>query len=597
MTNEPDASGTNDEANPASLFVSDASDHWNNLLFRPGEWASQHGAMQTTRSNGHARQLLPNPFTSERLASAAWQAYRQAAAAMDRDPLPESAQRVYESDVFPSGDLSWIDPLELLYDGVNAEGIPLIPQPFPPIFRRAQKLGEDIPVYLTEATLNIIRDRQRFICSISEYAQSALENRINYTLGTGLVYRVEAESDQVPRGEVRNAQRLLDLFGEFNAIELREAEALLRLDIEGEAFLRLFPQNDGMVKVRFVEPELVRSPEGDGTPGRSFGVETDPHDVEDVKGYWIVDEPQAGYVPKLVPADEVLHIKANNYLSAKRGRPLFYQVETNLRRVTQIMNSLSAMARARCKIAMVRRLKGIAPTNAQTLAAQLTATTMTDPITGQQRNIEQFRDGTILTSTDRVDYEYLDAKINTQEFIDVMYADLKGVAARVVMPEWMLTSNTENMAAYTASLVAEAPSTKQFQRLQRNFRGFFGEYRIGPRRSLMTRFLSHCADRGYLSREWLPWLKVVAKAPTLVSRNKGEEAGVNKIYNEMGVKSIETIQQEQDLDPDVETKRLERERARKRESQQAHELPSVGVSGQGQRFGEVQTVVAGRLED
>jgi hypothetical protein len=486
--------------------------------------------------------------------------------------------RAQEASLYATGDTQWIDPLEMIYDGASAEGGPLLPSPPAPVLHRSMKRGEDIPVYLTEAHLSSIRDRMRFICSVSEYATSALENRVNYVFGTGFDYRVTPKRPDVPAVEIRKAQQLIDLFCEFNAIDTLESEAMLRHDIEGESFLRIFPwSSDGMVKVRFVEPEHVRSPMGDGQPGPSFGVITDPNDVEDVKAYSIVNNPNLNNNPEPVPAAEVVHIKAGNFRSAKRGRPVFYPVERNLRRVEQIMSGLSSLAKARAKIALIRRLKGVSPQSAQALVNRVTSTSVTDPYTGVARNIEQYRDGSIVTVSEKEELEYPDARVSSADFIAVMYADLRGMAARLVMPEWMLTSNADNMGAYTSSLVAEAPSTKMFERLQTKFRGFFAEYRLGSRRSLLIRFLWMCAERGYLSSEWLPFMAVEAEAPTLVTRDKAQEATVNKTYNEMGVKSIETIQVEQGLDPEVEAERLAKEAKRKAAQQQQQQPPQPGA--------------------
>jgi uncharacterized membrane protein YdbT with pleckstrin-like domain len=50
---------------------------------------------------------------------------------------------------------------------------------------------------------------------------------------------------------------------------------------------------------------------------------------------------------------------------------------------------------------------------------------------------------------------------------------------------------------------------------------------------------------------------VQVEAPTLVIRDKKEEADTNKVYFDMKAKSRKTIQQEQSLDPDQEDANFE----------------------------------------
>ena len=544
--------------------------------------------MDTNTANGNGKhktttRTVPQwqPFTANTLASAGWAAYCEASRAMDgiRGEL-----RAQEQFGYPD---MWLDPLELLFEGFGSGDLPWIPQPVPPLMRRNMKKGEDIPVQLNQPNLDIIRDRIRILVANSEYARSAIENRVNYAIGEGLTYTVEPDHrDDVPPLQVKNAQRLVDLFCEYNSIDDCEAEGMIRYDIEGEWIGRLFPQyfrsDDAMCKFRFVEPELLRSPDGDNNSANSYGILTDYYDVQDVKGYWIVDRPEAqGNVPTSVTdAKFIVHMKQGNYASSKRGRSPFYPVQANIKRVEQMSQSLSSLVRARCKIALLRKLKGISPPSAQALAQSVTATTFQDPITGQERNIEQFQDGQILTvDPNRVEYEYPDIDFNVDVVVNAMYFELRGVAASFQIPLWMLTAYTEDMAAYTASLVAESPSAKMFKRLQKKLKTHWGDGRIGTRRSVLWRFLYHCAEAGYLDMNWVPFLKIVVGAPTVETRDKDKEATQNKTYNEMKVKSRKTIQEEQGLDPEVETERLEEEAAA--DAEQAKKFgPPPGTPGQ-----------------
>ena len=77
------------------------------------------------------------------------------------------------------------------------------------------------------------------------------------------------------------------------------------------------PPPTARTRVRFVEPDQVATPaDRPADPSASFGIQTDPDDVETVLGYYIDG--------RLVDAAEIQHRKANVDANVKRGLPLFY---------------------------------------------------------------------------------------------------------------------------------------------------------------------------------------------------------------------------------------------------------------------------------
>jgi hypothetical protein len=479
----------------------------------------------------------------------------------------EHEERALEAILGTWNSINWQDPVEQMYDTAAGSTSPLMFPP-PPYFRRSVNRGEDIPVYTSEQHLALLRDVSRLLCSTSEYAIGGLENRVSYLIGQGLKYSVATLSGAtVPDGYLTRTQSLIDVFHEFNGLDEIEREACWRMDVDGEAFLRLFPQANGLMRVRFVEPELVTSSSNakDQYNGdHNFGIECDPDDIEQIKGYWIIERPLVSRVPKLIPEGEVIHLKQGNYRSAKRGRPLFYAVSRNLKRIEELMGSLSAMAKARAKIALIRRLRGGTPAAIAKLRDSVTSTASTNSLTGQTTNIEQYQDGTILTSSDNIEYDMPGANTGASEFVEVLKAELRGVAARLVMPEWMLTSNATDMGAYTSSLVAEAPSTRMFLRLQKYFRQRFGEGRVGVRKSLISRYLEHLVETGWLDGNYLHLVKIKADAPSVVVHDKEGEANINKTYHDMGVKSVETIRAETGLENSKEEENFSKEQPKEK---------------------------------
>ena len=179
--------------------------------------------------------------------------------------------------------------------------------------------------FATEAQLREIRGQCRELAVSNEFAINGHENRINYIVGNGHSYRVSARGGDCPAELVRQTQAVLDAFARENRWQKRQEEIVRRKDRDGECFLRFFDARDGGVRVRFVEPEQVTTPpQAVDDRAASFGILTDPADVETVRGYFVDG--------KLVRADEIQHRKENVDANVKRGLPLFFPVRKNLRR-------------------------------------------------------------------------------------------------------------------------------------------------------------------------------------------------------------------------------------------------------------------------
>jgi hypothetical protein len=441
----------------------------------------------------------------------------------------------------------WGDPREKIYDSQNS----LLQTAYPATLSPNRGMGEDLPVQITETELMWLRNISRVLCATNEYAASGLENRINYIIGEGLQYKVKAIEGAPNLGSlVRDAQALIDLFCEMVDLSDIEEEWQVRNDIDGESFLRLFPQSDGSMKVRFVEPEWVRSVNGN-SPQCSYGIETDPDDVQTVLRYWVCPDPFTNAPPEPIDPAFIMHSKIRVMRSSKRGRPLFYPVFTNLKRIEALGKSISAIAVARAKIAMIRRMKNATQDAGNALKEKVTSVTATDPITGKERNIEEFKDGSIVNANDLIDYEFPSANISAGEFIAVFQQELRGVAASLNMPEWMLTSNSENMGAYTSSLVSEAPMNRSIKRWQKRAKNFFARRRINPNMSLLWRYLCHCAALGMVDQKYFRWIEIEATCPSLETRDLDRQANRHKTYFDIGVMTKPEIRAEIGLDPNA----------------------------------------------
>ena len=315
--------------------------------------------------------------------------------------------------------------------------------------------GVSVP-FANEAQLADIRNQVRHLAATNEFAINGIENRVSYLVGTGHVYRACVRKGTHARAELEtDVQAIIDEFLEVNHWQARQQEIVRRLDRDGEAFLRYFVDSRGVTRVRFVEPAQVATPrELQNVPEASFGIHTEPHDVESVLGYYIDGQP--------VDAAAIQHRKANVDANVKRGLPLYYPVRKNLRRIDKLLRNMSVVAEIQSAIALIRKHRGASRSGVEQFVADQSQATTTG---GRTRQLSHYAPGTILDAPAGLEYDFPAAGIDASNFVAVLQAELRAVAARLVMPEFMFTSDASN-SNYASTLVAEGPAVKMFQRLQ-----------------------------------------------------------------------------------------------------------------------------------
>jgi capsid protein len=335
-----------------------------------------------------------------------------------------------------------------------------------------------------------------------------------------------------------DVQLVLDEFLHENAWHARQQEIVRRMDRDGEAFLRFFVGADGLTRVRFVEPEQVYTPkELARTPWASFGIQTEPDDVETPLGYYIDGEP--------VEAIHVQHRKANVDANVKRGLPLYFSVRKNLRRVEKLLRNMSALAEIQSAIALIRKHRAALRNGIEQFVSD-NACTSTSP-SGKSRYVSHYQPGTILDAPAGLEYDFPAAGVNASNFVTVLQAELRAIAARLVMPEFMFTSDASN-ANYSSTLVAEGPAVKMFERLQASLKN--DDCRV------MWRVIENAAAAGRLPHDVRRQVELQIALPSLHVRDQLRECQIERIAYEKGVLSPQTWSQRLGLDYDQEQKNL-----------------------------------------
>lgn len=459
------------------------------------------------------------------------------------DSQPSLEQRLLEA-----ADELWdnyVDARDAYLDGDGAAWLPVSPD---------HEQGATSVPYLNEHQLSEIRSQCRTLALSNEFAINGHENRVNYIVGHGHAYRVmpsvrasfDSTNDESLARLCGDVQAFLDDFISENQWHRRQQEIVRRRDRDGEAFLRLFVDARGMTRIRFVEPDQVRTPANHrDDPSSRFGIQTDAQDVETVEGYWIDGQ--------WTDARQIQHRKTNVDSNVKRGLPLFYPVRKNLRRAEKLLRNMSTVAEIQSAIALIRKHNAGTQDSIRRFVERQAEASSTNPTTGRTSHLKRYEPGTILDAFAGTDYQFPAAAIDASSYVAVLQAELRAIAARLVMPEFMLTSDASN-SNYASTMVAEGPAVRMFQRLQHDM--------IQEDTELMRRAVQSAVDADKLPDGTLDHVLIEAVPPSLAVRDRFREARADEILVKNNAMSVQTMAVRHGLDPRREKRLMNNEAGR-----------------------------------
>jgi capsid protein len=398
----------------------------------------------------------------------------------------------------------------------------------------------------SEAQLADIRRQCRLLALQNEFAINGHENRISYIVGPGHSYRATARkfipnpnaenSGQAMTTLIAQVQTVIDDFISTNHWHSRQQEIVRRKDRDGEALLRFFVAPDGSMRIRFIEPDQVFTPPDQvGNPAARLGVLTDRNDVETVLGFFVDGQ--------LIDAADVQQRKANVDANVRRGLLLFYPVRKNLRRAEKLLRNMSVVAAIQSAIALIRKHRQGTATGVQQFVANQADAAITSPASWQTSAFRRHGPGTILDANANIEYDFPAANIDAANFVAVLQAELRAVASRLVMPEFMLTSDASN-ANYSSTMVAEGPAMRMFARLQAE--------QVCDDLEVMWRAVNSAVAAGKLPPETATLINIQAVPPSLEVLDPLKEAQRFRIENVAGILSPQTWSQRDGLDYDQE---------------------------------------------
>lgn len=373
------------------------------------------------------------------------------------------------------------------------------------------------------------------------FACNAIENRISYIVAEGHTYDIQpASATPAAEAVARQLRDWLDAWIDHNDWTERQVETTRRTDRDGECFLRMFTDNAGMTTLRYVDPEQVRQPQRQTSHPAPYGIEFAPDDAEQPIRYWVDD--------RAVPADRIQHRKRHTDRNVPRGVPLLHPVRKNLRRAGLLLRNMSALVEVQSSIALIRKHAGKTSSGIEAFAQAQASATSTSQVTGQTKHFHSYGPGTILDTGAGVEYDFPGIQVKADSMVDCLRAELRAIAARLVFPEYMLTSDASN-AAYASTLVAEGPAERMFEREQaRTAREDI---------ELIRRSIRKAMERGALPPSTLDLVKLRAIKPDVHVRDFAKANIVRARLFAAGVLSPQTWSTQLGLDYEREQQLLD----------------------------------------
>jgi len=378
----------------------------------------------------------------------------------------------------------------------------------------------------------------------------------------------ESAIDDTAQQESESAQNIIDEFIEANElIQARDGcpvyrETFTRAHKEGDVFLRLFPQEFGPTKVRFVEPDNIRPPQGANWEGPwSFGILTagDPNsygdniawDTQDPRGYNL-NYPLVNR-DEVVPPQFIFHLKMNVNKNQKRGVSSLYAVDEDLRGTQKLRYAAREGAKIRASIPYVREHAQADQSAIQTLQAgvQTAAAKRNDSNGGSYEvSVQQIEPGSVHDIPESLQMKPPPADPNADAVERNLKHGLETIAARFNAPAW-LVGGASNDSSYSSSLTSESPFLRTVLEQQAIQTGYWS--------AVFRAILEIAIEQGRLGEGALERLHVVVKAQNPQARNKKEEADTNKVLHDEKVISLQTWTADAGHDFDEEQARITEE--------------------------------------
>lgn len=450
--------------------------------------------------------------------------------------------RLMEHAMAGFGTSAWgelVDPREP-YDEIYASGM----TPLASLTPADRQKGMHYVAFQTEQELAFIRDVGRYLGESNVYALGAINALANKVVRNGFMYRIVAKKrQQVAPRDLQVATDVLERFRDDQAWPELEREIFVRSRIEGERAIRYFApvRATGVLQVRTIEPEQILQPEARPASAEwAFGVHCDPFDVQTRLGYWVSYEGGTGLEQgEEVPASEVEFIKINTPRLVRRGLSDFFSVAGIADELSKLTRNLRVGAALLAAIAWIEQFETASKSQVEAFADDVKEYSAFNPRTGRNVRHERIEPGTIVRTAKGKTYQAPPlATANTPQLIEIARLSRLALATRWNAPE-VIFGDAAN-GSYASLAVAESPFVLTAEVEQSFYARHF--------RRVMLRALRAAVEAGVLSESVLDAIDVHVEPPSVVVRNRLEQAQENAILLDKGIMSPQTWAQIEGLD-------------------------------------------------
>ena len=384
------------------------------------------------------------------------------------------------------------------------------------------------------------------------HARAIVRTMVKFVIGKGAAIRPKDKNEKVKEVIESFKKESTDKKAIKNKWNIKEKEIFTRLFRDGEVIMRLFRAGEseqGLVKFRFVRPNSVRTPVGlkldkkDLYKGEkvSFGIGSDPEDIETYKNYYICDE--NGHLKYTVPADEILHYKVFADSDMKRGISLLEVCAPMLKKYKDWLEDRIVLNKVRSAIALVKHVDAPAA-QIQAIRDNMESETK-DADRRKQKMLER---GTVITTGPNVKYELLSPNIHATDVAEDGRNMLLSIAAGEGFPEMILTADYSN-ANYSSTMIAQNPFVREIEDWQD-----FGETIYND---LIGMVIRNAIDNGPLPENTSTEIEV--EFQPLIHQDLKEEDEAMEIEHRNKVVSKKTWQLKRGYDPETEDTNIEDE--------------------------------------
>jgi hypothetical protein len=313
----------------------------------------------------------------------------------------------------------------------------------------------------TEANIKSMRDSARELYYQNGTAKGVIDTMLHFVIGKEAAINAVDEDEKV--------QNYWYAWADANAWDLRSKEIIKRTLRDGEAFMRWFnpaaTTGPRCQAIRFLNPSEI-CPTASGEP--TFGIETDPNDVEKVIRYhrqW-TDSSNRQH-EEYVDAKEIDHLKILVDSDVKRGVSFLIACMPYLRHYDQWLKDRIILNRVRHFFHVLVKPQGISVDSLKSQFSDVTGKTAS----GGTAKKKLPKTGSVLVAKG-VDYEYPTLNINAPDTKDDGRAIQLMICAATCLTEYVVRGDASN-ANFASTMVSESPMVRMFEAYQDFFEKYF----------------------------------------------------------------------------------------------------------------------------